>query len=432
MTRITTQAIRLTGKRAKIYQRPTPISGDTIGRRAVARKPTWAARTVLQALAKIQTGRLAVRLPNGETHTCGDKDAGAELIRVEFYDWRAFRRMLTSADIGLGEAYMQGDWTTSDLTGFIRLLIENRDAIADVEGRTIIQRMAESALRWANRNTLSGSRRNIAAHYDLSNDLFELFLDRTMTYSSAAFENETQSLDEAQEAKYRKLCERIQLKDGDHILEIGCGWGGFASFAAHYADCRITGLTLSQEQLAYAKARMEREGIADRVDLRLQDYRMLQAEPFDGIVSIEMFEAVGYEFYPDYFKVVDRFLKPGGRFAMQTITYPHDRFDRYRKSMDWIRKYIFPGGLLPSLEVISKTISAHTALVIQETEDLALDYAKTLRLWRERFNANIESVRKLGFDARFERMWNFYLSYCEAAFASQYLGDHQIVFARAD
>lgn len=251
-----------------------------------------------------------------------------------------------------------------------------------------------------------------------------------MTYSSAVFENESQSLEEAQLAKYRRLCERVDLQDGDHVLEIGCGWGGFASFVTRHKNCRVTALTLSQEQYEYARARMEREGVADRVDIRLQDYRHLGNDQFDKVVSIEMFEAVGYDFYPTYFKVVDRVMRPGGRFAMQTITYPDEGFDEYRTGFDWIRKYIFPGGLLPSLGVIRKTVAQHTRLTMTETHDVALDYAKTLQIWRERFNERIADVRALGFDVRFERMWNFYLSYCEAAFAAQYLGDHQIVFAR--
>lgn len=430
MTKITAQAIRLTGKRATIYQRPTPASADTIGRRTVGQKTTWAARVVLDAFERIQKGRLMVRCPNGLTRQFGDPSSSGDLIRVEFYDWRAFRKILTSSDIGLGESYMAGDWTVSDLTGFIRLLLDNRDAIAAVEGRSFYQRMLYRILAWSQRNTITGSRRNIAAHYDLSNDLFELFLDPTMTYSSAIFEDESQSLEEAQKAKYRRLCERIELKDGDHVLEIGCGWGGFASFATQYANCRVTALTLSQEQHDYARARLEQEGVADRVDIRLQDYRHLGAEQFDKVVSIEMFEAVGYEFYSQYFQIVDRVMRPGGRFAMQTITYPDAGFDRYRNSFDWIRKYIFPGGLLPSVQVIRDSLAEHSHLAIVEADNYALHYAKTLRLWRERFNERIEEVRSLGFDIRFERMWNFYLSYCEAAFASQYLGDHQFTFAR--
>ena len=430
MTRITTQAVRLTGKRAQIYQRPTPTSEDTIGRRDVAQQPTWAARTVLDAFARIRSGRLMVRCPNGLTREFGDPASSDELIRIEFHDWRAFRKILTATDIGLGESYMAGDWTVSNLTGFIRLLLDNREAISAVNDRSIVNRALYRLVAWANRNTITGSRRNISAHYDLSNDLFELFLDPTMTYSSAIFEHDSQSLEDAQLAKYRRLCERIDLQDGDHVLEIGCGWGGFASFASQYANCRVTGLTLSQEQHEYACARFKREGVADRVDIRLQDYRHLGAEQFDKVVSIEMFEAVGYEFYPAFFKVVDQVMRPGGRFAMQTITYPDAGFERYRNSLDWIRKYIFPGGLLPSMEAIRNTIARHTQLVITEADNYALDYAKTLQMWRDRFNERIADVRALGFDVRFERMWNFYLCYCEAAFASQYLGDHQITFAR--
>jgi cyclopropane-fatty-acyl-phospholipid synthase len=430
MTRITMQAAKLYSRGATVYERPTPVSPDTIGHRAVAGKPPLSARLVLNALARIQQGALVMTLPNGEQQWLGESDHHAP-VTMAVRDWRVFKRLLMDGDIGLGETYMNGDWTTNDLTGLIQLLIDNRHAVDDVEDGHWLKQWRNRVLSWLRRNSITGSRKNISAHYDLSNDLFALFLDPSMTYSSACYESPDQSLADAQQVKYRKLCEKVELKDGDHVLEIGCGWGGFACFAAQYARCRVTAVTISQEQFDYAQARIKREGVADRVTLLLQDYRTLAGEKYDGIVSIEMFEAVGYEYYPAYFKAVDRLLKPGRRFAIQTITFPDQEFHHYRKTFDWIRKYIFPGGLLPSIEVIARVTAKHTGLVIQDLENIGLHYARTLREWRERFNDQIEAVRALGLDVRFERMWNFYLSYCEAAFASRYLGDAQIVFSRA-
>lgn len=428
MTRIVTQAARLKAKGNRFFDRPVPASADTIGRRAVTDRTPVSARWILRALERIERGHLRVRLSNGNTQSFGDQ--AQTPLDVTFHEWRAFRSLITQGDIGLGETYMRGDWTTPDLTGFIRLLLDNKQAVDDVEDGAWLRRVLNRFLGWYRRNSVRGSRRNIAAHYDLSNDLFALFLDPSMTYSSAYFEHPNQSLEEAQNAKYRRLCEQVGLKDGDHVLEIGCGWGGFACFAAQYADCRITALTISQEQFDYAQARVQAAGLADRVEIRLQDYRAVAGEQFDRIVSIEMFEAVGYDYYPAYFKAIDRLLKPYGRFAMQTITFPDQEFSHYRRTFDWIRKYIFPGGLLPSLEVILQTTTRHSSLVLQQADNIGIHYAETLKQWRERFNEQIEAVRALGFDLRFERMWNFYLSYCEAAFATGYLGDMQLVFAR--
>jgi cyclopropane-fatty-acyl-phospholipid synthase len=427
MTRIVVQATKLAAQRARVYGRPSPASTDTIGRRAQARTATVSARLAMSVLARFRKGRLDLLLPNGERHTYGEPDA--EPIEWQVHDWRAFRAIMMDGDIGLGESYMAGDWSTNDLAGFIALFLKNKEAVEAVEDGRWVQRLGNRLLGWYRRNHIKGSRRNISAHYDLSNEMFELFLDPTMTYSSAYFEQPDQSLEEAQNVKYRKLCEKVELKDGDRLLEIGCGWGGFACFAARYANCRVTAITISQQQFDYAVERVKREGLADRVEIVMQDYRTLTGE-FDKIVSIEMFEAVGYEYYPAYFQAVDRVLAPGGRFAMQTITFPDADFDHYRKTFDWIRKYIFPGGLLPSMQSIRDTIATHTRLGIIDEEDIALSYARTLGIWRDQFNAQWEKVSALGFDLRFQRMWNFYLAYCEGAFATRYLGDMQLVFSK--
>ena len=428
MTRITAQALKLYGKGVTVYERPAPASSDTIGRRAAGGKAPLCARLVLNALARIETGRLEAHLPDGTSRVFGEANAPAA-IQLHFAEWRAFRRILIDGDIGLGESFMSGDWTTNDLTGFIRLLIDNKSAFEAVEDGHFLRQFGNRLLSWCRRNNPAGSRKNIAAHYDLSNDLFETFLDPSMTYSSAYFEQPDQSLEDAQIAKYRRLCEKAGIRDGDHVLEIGCGWGGFACFAARFADCRITAVTISKEQYEYARTRIEREGLTDRIELVLKDYRELTGS-FDRIVSIEMFEAVGYEYYPQFFQAIERLLKPDGTFAMQTISIPDAQFENYRKSYDWVRKYIFPGGLLPSLEAITRVSTRHSQLVIQDLENIGSHYAQTLRIWSDRFNDRVDTVRALGFDVRFERMWNFYLSYCEAAFAARYLGNLQLVFAR--
>ncbi len=429
MTRILMQATKLYARGATVYERPTPVSQYTVVRRAQSVRIPLAARGVLRLLEHIEHGQLHVTLPDGTQRQFGNPAADAP-ITLTFHDWRVFGRLVRDGDIALGETYMSGDWSTNDLTGLIRLLLANRDAIAPVASGNAVFRLGYRLIAALRRNTLTGSRRNIAAHYDLSNELFSLFLDPSMTYSSAYFEYPGQSLEEAQTAKYRKLCEKVALKDGDHVLEIGCGWGGFACFAARYANCRVTAVTISQEQFNYAQERIQREGLADRITVVLEDYRNLQGQTFDKIVSIEMFEAVGYEFYPGYFQTIDRLLKRDGLFAMQTITYPEQGFDQYRKSFDWIKKYIFPGGLLPSIEVMACTVARHTSFVIHDLENIGIHYAETLKRWRTTFNERIDEVRALGFDRRFENMWNFYLSYCEAAFAARYLGDVQLVLAR--
>ncbi len=427
MGRIIMEAIKLYMRGAPVYERPTPVHADTVGRRAVGRVP-WTVRWVWPALAGIKRGRLAVTLPDGTHHQFGD---GASEHGIEWHikDWRVFNKLLWDGDIGLGESYMAGDWTTNDLTGFVRLLLDNRAALEKVDGGSWWRRLAHRLLAWKRRNSVLGSRRNIAAHYDLSNDMFATFLDEHMAYSAAVFETPDQSLVDAQVNKFERLCRKADVQDGDHVLEIGCGWGGFACYVARYADCRVTAITISQAQYEAAVARVEREGLTDRVTVRLQDYRSLSGT-YDKIISIEMFEAVGYEYYGTFFSAVERLLKPDGVFVMQAISIPDQRFDRYRKSYDWIRKYIFPGGLLPSLEVIQQHVRRYSRFVVQDVENIGTHYATTLRHWSERFNARLDAIREQGFDVRFERMWNFYLSYCEAAFAAQYLGNLQIVCAR--
>jgi len=429
MTRILVQAVKLYFRGATVYERPTPVAPDTIGLRAQAARPPWTARLVLKSLARFTVGRLTATLPDGTVQTFGQAQDGQPDIRMEIKDWRFFRKVVRDGDVGLGESYMAGDWTVDDLTGFMTLIIRNRAAVVGVDDGAWYRQWFYRALSWAKRNSIAGSKRNIAHHYDLSNELYTLMLDPTMTYSSAYYETPEQSLEEAQNAKYRRICEKIALKDSDHVLEIGCGWGGFATYAARHKNCRVTAITVSEEQYRYAVERVKRENLEGRVDIQLVDYRKLEGR-YDKIVSIEMFEAVGYEYYGAYFSACERLLKPGGSFLMQVITVPDGVFDAYRRTYDWIRAYIFPGGLLPSIEALAVSVRKHSQLVIQDIENIGDHYAHTLRAWRARFDGNLDRVKALGFDVRFERMWRFYLCYCEAAFATRYLGDLQIVYSR--
>jgi len=429
MTRIITHAVKLYFRGAPVYERPTPAAPDTIGLREQAVRPPWQARMVMKALSRFREGRLTVTLPDGRVEALGHAEAGKPDIQMQVKDWRFFSKVVRDGDVGLGESYMAGDWTVNDLTGFMSLLIRNREAVVGMDDGTWYRQWFYRVLSWIKRNNISGSRRNISHHYDLSNEMYALMLDPTMTYSSAYYEKPEQSLEEAQKAKYRRICDKIGLKDGDHVLEIGCGWAGFACFAAAYKNCRITAITVSEEQFTYAVDRVKREGFADRVEIKLIDYRLLDGQ-YDKIVSIEMFEAVGYEYYGAYFNACDRLLKPGGSFLMQVITVPDQVFDEYRRTYDWIRAYIFPGGLLPSIESIATSIRKHSRLVIQDIENIGDHYARTLNEWRARFDTNMDRIKDLGFDVRFERMWRFYLCYCEAAFATRYLGDVQVLFSR--
>jgi cyclopropane-fatty-acyl-phospholipid synthase len=278
-------------------------------------------------------------------------------------------------------------------------------------------------------NTLRGSRRNIGRHYDLSNDLYRVFLDESMTYSCGVFTSPTDTLEEAQRAKLDGICRRLGLQRGQHVLEIGSGWGSFAMHAAQHYGCRVTSITLSAEQQRLATERIAAAGLSDLVDIQFRDYRKMTGL-FDHIISIEMLEAVGYEYFATFFRACDRLLKQHGRMFLQTITVPDQRFDSYRREFDWIRKYIFPGGCLASVAAVNETLKRHTTLQMEWMREIGTHYAPTLRHWRERFFAKLPEVRRLGFDDRFIRMWEFYLASCEAGFATRYIGDVQMVLSR--
>jgi cyclopropane-fatty-acyl-phospholipid synthase len=344
-------------------------------------------------------------------------------------DERFFREFAFRGDVGAGESYMNGDWQADDLPGFIALALQNANALAMESPLTRLLSVPDDLRHRLRVNTRAGSRRNIRAHYDLSNEFFALFLDPSMTYSSAVFGSPEDSLMEAQQRKFARFGDRLRLGPDDHVLEIGCGWGAFAMFAARVCGCRVTGITISREQFDLAARRVRDAGLADRVEIRLCDYRDVQGR-FQKIVSIEMLEAVGREHWPAFFDACDRTLAPGGQVGIQTISMPDHRFEAYARHCDWIQKYIFPGGLLPSISELCRAMGHRTALTIRHVDDIAPHYAETLARWRRTFFARLPEVRALGFDERFVRMWDFYLASCEALFRTRSLGTLQLVLGR--
>jgi cyclopropane-fatty-acyl-phospholipid synthase len=372
-----------------------------------------------RALAGLEGGALEVELPGGELRRFG---AGTP-VRLTVHERAFFARIATRGTLGLGESYTAGEWDSHDLVALFELLLRNADVAAEAHPR--LRRLLGLRPRLHRRNGFARSRRNIAYHYDLGNDLFALMLDETMTYSCAIFERPELTLAEAQTAKLERLCRLLDLGPQDHVLEIGCGWGGFARHAAETRGCRVTGITISREQAALARERTR--GLP--VEIREQDYRSVEGS-YSKVVSIEMIEAIGADQFGTFFATVDRVLAPGGRAAVQTILVPEQRWDRYRHSPDWIERYIFPGCLIPSLEALARAAARHSELGIYGVEEIGEHYAETLHRWRASFHARIDDVRRLGYDRRFERTWDFYLAFCEAAFRMRALRDAQLLLAR--
>ncbi len=385
-------------------------------------------RMAMAGASRIRTGHLTAVLPDGSSRAFGDptSDLRAE---IHIHDRRALVRMLTGGETGGGEAYMDGLWSSPDLPALLRFAALNRSALALSTGWwRVPAQLRRTLAHRARRNTKGNSRRNIAAHYDLGNEFYGLFLDETMTYSSAVFESPDQSLADAQGAKYRRIAEGAGLTAGMHVLEIGSGWGGFALFAAGELGCRVTSVTISREQQALATERVRAAGLQDLVDIQLRDYRDIEGT-YDAIVSIEMLEAVGAEYFATFFETCDRALVPGGRLSLQSITFPDAAYETQRRGANWIQTYIFPGGLCPSLAVIERA-TARTSLLIEGVRDIAPSYALTLRAWRTRFMARLPAVRAMGFDDRFIRMWEYYLALSEAGFATGVSQDLQIGFRK--
>jgi cyclopropane-fatty-acyl-phospholipid synthase len=372
-----------------------------------------------RSLAGLEGGTLEVELPGGELRRYG---AGAP-IRLSIHERAFFSRIATRGKLGLGESYTAGEWDADDLVAFFELLLRNADAAAERHAR--LRTLLELRPRLHRRNGFTRSRRNIAYHYDLGNELFALMLDETMTYSCAVFEQPEATLAEAQTAKLERLCRLLELGPEDHVLEIGCGWGSFARHAAETRGCRVTGITISREQAVVARERTR--GLP--VEILEQDYRQV-AGGYTKVVSIEMLEAIGADQFGTFFATIDRVLAPSGRAAVQTILVPEQRWDRYRRTPDWIERYVFPGCLIPSLEALTRAATRHSRLGIYGVDEIGEHYAETLRRWRASFHARGEDVRRLGYDRRFERTWDFYLAFCEAAFRMRALRDVQLLLAR--
>ena len=386
----------------------TSPAGFSLPRNAPA-----AARTTLQLLQRLVHGSLTLQLPDGSVQRFGQVDGPHASMKLN--NWNVCSASLKSGDIGFAETYIAGDWTTSNLPALLSLLVANRREVEDVIYGSWLGRFAYRIKHLLNRNSKTNSRKNIHAHYDLGNAFYGLWLDDTMNYSSAWFETPDQTMEAAQHAKVRRALRMTDVKPGDRVLEIGCGWGALAEKATTEFDAHITGVTLSTEQLEFANARMQRIGRTDRADLRLQDYRDISDAPFDAICSIEMVEAVGREYWPTYFQTVSRLLKPGGKACVQSIVIDDEHFERYIKGTDFIQQYVFPGGCLPCPSEF-RAQAAKAGLEVVDEFAFGLDYARTLAIWRERFLHEQERVLQLGFDQRFLRIWEFYLAYCEAAF----------------
>ncbi|MDX4957135.1 cyclopropane-fatty-acyl-phospholipid synthase family protein [Delftia acidovorans] len=392
---------------------------------AAPRRTPARARRVLNLLERLPHGQLDLEQPDGRLLHLPRPPSGAADAHCVLHDWQALERMLKSGDIGLAEGYIAGEWDSPDLAALLRLCMANRDHVQSLVYGSWWGRLGYRLRHLLQRNTRAGSARNIHAHYDLGNDFYRLWLDPGMSYSAAWFQGRTgqalrnADLQEAQQAKLRRTLDEVRLQPGQRLLEIGCGWGGLAEAAAQEFGARVTGVTLSREQLVWGQQRMQQAGLADAVELRYQDYRDLPArhagEPFDAIVSIEMFEAVGREYWRGYFQTLRDCLKPGGLACIQTITLREDLFARYLRSTDFIQQYIFPGGLLPSIPAFEQE-ARRAGLVVERRMAFGCDYAETLRRWRQSFEERLEAVRAQGFDERFVRIWTFYLAYCEAAF----------------
>ena len=373
------------------------------------------ARAVLGLLEKIQHGTLEVRLPDGGHLCCG---SGGVAVTLEIADWAVFDQILERGDVGFAEAWIDGQWNSPDLAALLTLLANNRDALAQAVYGQWWQLLTARLRHLFNANTRSGSRRNIMAHYDLGNDFYRLWLDPTMSYSSALFSGDAQqSLESAQLEKYRRILRRLDAQPGQRVLEVGCGWGGFAEVAASEFGLRVHGITLSPAQLDYARQRMAKAGLSDQVTLELRDYRDLSGETFDHVVSIEMFEAVGERYWPSYFKTLSRMLAPGGRAVVQSITIADALFARYRRGTDFIQQHVLPGGMLPSPSAFKRQADK-AGLVIRDAFAFGADYARTLAEWSARFEQSWPEIVAQGFDTRFHRLWQFYLAYCQAGFNS--------------
>ena len=399
--------------------------------RSAIRSGRWddlARKLVFNKLEQFSTGQIAIS-ENGATHFFGVDDDTLK-ASVEVHDPRFYRSMALGGSLGAAEAYLDGQWTTDDLTAVCRIVLRNSDTRWQMEkGWARLGRPLNRLFHTLHRNTARGSRRNIAAHYDLGNDFFRLFLDETMMYSSAIFPRSDASLEEAAVYKVDRICRKLDLHPGDHLLEIGTGWGGFALHAATHYGARVTTTTISRQQYELAVERVAEAGLADRIDIVLEDYRDLRGQ-YDKLVSIEMIEAVGHHYYDAYFAACGRLLKPDGLMLLQAITISDWVFQDHIHSVDFIKRYIFPGSCIPSLAAMAGAVAASSDLRMVHLEDIGPHYARTLAAWRDRFMARLDEVRALDLPEEFIRMWEYYFCYCEAGFSERYISDAQILLAK--
>ena len=412
--------------------KPTSIASDDFigGSLKPTRLERLARKALTERLSGIQEGCL-VLVENDQQHVFGDRESALKAV-VRVVDPRFYAEVAFGGAVGGGEAYMRGYWKTDCVTSVVRIFARNRDVLSHMDsGVGRLTRPLRRLFHRLNQNSRKGSRRNISAHYDVGNDFFELWLDSRMQYSSAIFDRADDDLDTAQLAKLDRLCAKLGLTPDDHLLEIGTGWGGLAIHAASRYGCRVTTTTISAEQHDFARARIAEAGLEDRIRLLNDDYRDLDGR-YSKLVSVEMLEAVGHEYHPTFFRKCGELLEPNGVMVLQTITIADQRYDLARRSVDFIQRYIFPGGCLPSLTSISEALCRHTDLRITHAEDIGLHYAQTLKHWHDRLFARLDEVRELGYSSEFLRMWKYYLCYCEGGFLERAIGNMQLVAVRPE
>ncbi len=409
------------GRRREIHPVFAGISGMLAG---AARKALFG------RLQTIATGNIVIH--EGQTFTSFGKRKNGETLKAALFvhDKRFYTDIAFGGSIGAAEAYMAGFWSTDDLTKLIRIIIMNRHILTGIEGgRARLSVPSHKLLHILRKNTIKGSRKNIAAHYDLGNEFYSLFLDETMTYSCGIFMSNNSSLHDASVAKYDRICRKLFLCEGDHVIEIGGGWGGFALHAARHYGCRVTTTTISKKQYEYARQRVYQEDMAGRIEIIMKDYRDLQGK-YDKLVSIEMIEAVGHHYLEAFFRCCGRLLKEDGLMMLQAITISDQEYAHHRNSVDFIKRYIFPGSCIPSITAMVKAVTEGTDMRLFHHEDITPHYVHTLREWRKRFFARINDIRMMGYSEEFIKMWEYYLCYCEAGFTERYIGDVQMLFAK--
>ena len=416
-------------KKLPVFRKPEPDSVDTIRGMPPSFFQRIYMRSVFSVFSCIEKGRLTVRLPDGRSINFGNQTDSHDAI-MDIHRYTLFKRIFLGSDIGFGEGYMEGDWSSPDLIRVLHVFADNLNRINDHTRRLPdIRKFFDKLKHRNNNNSVSKASHNIKAHYDTSNEFFSFVLDQSLMYSCGIFLSAEDTLNQAQIQKITALCSKAELSPADHVLEIGTGWGAFAVEAVKRTGCSVTTTTISQKQYDYVKQLVEKEGLSDRITLIKEDYRHIEGV-FDKIVTIEMIEAVGHEYYREFFSVCDRLLKPKGIMVMQAITIPHERFSEYANNVDWIQKYIFPGGLLPSVEVLKENFEDHTAFRMTDMVSLGKHYARTLLLWRQNLLQNSEHIKDFGFDERTLRMWEYYFAYCEAGFSAGVIDDIHIVMKK--